>query len=111
MSKGKESINKIIKDGIEEYEFEEWDRIEAASVEQMMAECYPDYNDCEEDEYPEIEELIKNMSADVIDDMMELLRQRLLMKYGYDNKKAGLVINVTSNEKLLKTLIKLVLKL
>ena len=65
----------------------------------------------EEDEYPEIEELIKNMPADVIDDMMEFLRQRLLMTYGYDNKKAGLVINVTSNEKLLKTLIKLVLKL
>ena len=50
MSKGKESINKIIKDGIEEYEFEEWDRIEAASVEQMMAECYPDYKEDEEDE-------------------------------------------------------------
>lgn len=52
MSKGKESINKIIKEGIEEYEFEEWDRIEAASVEQMMAECYPDYK--EDEEYEKI---------------------------------------------------------
>ena len=43
------SIHKIIKDGIEEYEFEEWDRIEAASVEQMMAECYPDYKEDKED--------------------------------------------------------------
>jgi hypothetical protein len=43
------SIYRIIEEGIKEYEFEEWDRIEAASIEEMMEECYPDKED-EEDE-------------------------------------------------------------
>lgn len=44
------SIHKIIEEGIKEYEFEEWDRIEAASIEEMMEECYPDYKEGEEDD-------------------------------------------------------------
>lgn len=39
------SIYRIIEEGIKEYEFEEWDRIEAASIEEMMEECYPDYKE------------------------------------------------------------------
>ena len=47
MKRKPEPIIKIIEEGIEEYEFEEWDRIEAASIEEMMAECYPDFIDDE----------------------------------------------------------------
>ena len=48
MKRKPEQIRKIIEEGIEEYEFEEWDRIEAASIEEMVAECYPDFIDDEE---------------------------------------------------------------